>query len=93
MAWKFSKPSTSRPPELYGGSSSAAPDAAQLPAVQQHGQSAALATPELASCASSGRAWRLWAARHSQEEAGPLGAQPLPWMLELATCSRQLTRL
>ena len=35
MAWKFSKPSTSRPPELYGGSSSAAPDAAQLPAVQR----------------------------------------------------------
>jgi hypothetical protein len=25
-----------------------------------------------------GRAWRLWAARHSQEEAGPLDAQPLP---------------
>ena len=33
---------------------------------------------------SSGRAWRLWAARHSQEEAGPLGAQPLPRVLELA---------
>ena len=31
-----------------------------------------LAGPELGSCASSRRAWRLWAARHSQEEAGPL---------------------
>ena len=40
--------------------------------------------PELGSCASSGRAWRLCAARHSQEEAGPLGAQPLPRVLELA---------
>ena len=30
-----------------------------------------------------GRAWRLWAARHSEEEAGPLGAQPLP-----RSCSR-----
>ena len=43
-----------------------------------------LAASQLASCASSGRAWRLWAARRSQEEAGPLGAQPLPWMLEPA---------
>ena len=34
----------------------------------------ALAVPQLGSCASSGRAWWLWAARHSQEEAGPLGA-------------------
>ena len=40
--------------------------------------------PQLGSCASSGRAWRLWAARHSQEEAGPLGAQPPPRVLELA---------
>ena len=31
--------------------------------------------PQLGSCASSGRAWRLWAARHSREEAGPLGAR------------------
>ena len=51
MAWKFSKPSTSRPPELYGASSSAAaPSAAQLPAVQrdfylEHPDVAAL-TPE-----------------------------------------------
>ena len=27
------------------------------------------AVPEMGSCASSGRAWRLWAARHSQGEA------------------------
>ena len=53
-------------------------------AVQQYGQSAPLAVLQLGSCASSGHAWRLWAARHSQEEAGPLGAQPLPRMLELA---------
>ena len=52
--------------------------------VRQHAQSAVLAVPELGSCASSGRAWRLWAARHSQEEADPLGAQPLPRVLELA---------
>ena len=44
----------------------------------------ALAAPQLGSCASSGRAWRLWAARHSQEEAGPLGAQPLPRLPEPA---------
>ena len=40
--------------------------------------------PQLGSCASSGRAWRLWAARHSQGETGPLGAQPLPRVLDLA---------
>ena len=35
--------------------------------VAQHGHSAPpLAAPQLGSCASSGRAWRLWAARHSQ---------------------------
>ena len=44
----------------------------------------ALAVPQLGSCASSGRAWWLWAARHSQEEAGPPGARPLPRVLELA---------
>ena len=43
-----------------------------------------LAAPQPDSYASSGHAWRLWAARHSQEEAGPLGAQPLPRLLELA---------
>ena len=42
------------------------------------------AVPQLGSCASSGHAWRLRAARHSQEEAGPLGAQPLPLLLERA---------
>ena len=40
--------------------------------------------PWQCSCASSGRACRLWAAQHSQEEAGPLGALPLPWVLERA---------
>ena len=43
-----------------------------------------LAVPQLGSCASSGRAWRLWAARRSQKEAGPLGTQPLPERLEPA---------
>ena len=42
------------------------------------------AVPQLGSCASSRRAWRLWAARPSQEELGPLGAQPLPRLLEPA---------
>ena len=32
--------------------------------------------PQLAPCASPARAWRLWAARHSQGEAQPPGAQP-----------------
>ena len=32
----------------------------------------ALTVPQLGPYASSGRAWRLWAARYSQEEAGPL---------------------
>ena len=31
------------------------------------------AVPQLGSCASSGRNWRLWAAQHSQEEARPTG--------------------
>ena len=53
------------------------------------------AAPQLGSCASSGRAWRLWAARHSQQGAGPLGAPPLPRLLELAARlrSRRLHRL
>ena len=42
------------------------------------------AAPQLGSCASSGRAWQLWAARHSQEEADSLGAQPPPRVLERA---------
>ena len=47
-------------------------------------QSGPLAVSKLGSCASSGRAWRLWVARHAQEEAGSLGAQPLPRVLEPA---------
>ena len=43
-----------------------------------------LAVPQLGSCASSGRAWRRWAARHSQEDGGPLGAPPPPRVLERA---------
>ena len=43
-----------------------------------------LAAPQLGPCASSGRAWWLWAARHSQEAVGLLGAQPLPRVLEPA---------
>ena len=35
----------------------------------------ALAAPQLGAYGSSGRAWRLWAARHSLSEAQPLGAQ------------------
>ena len=42
------------------------------------------AVPQLAPCASSGCAGRLWAARRFQEEAGPPDAQPLPRVLELA---------
>ena len=34
--------------------------------------------PQLGSCTSSGRAWRPWAARHSQSEAQPLGAPSAP---------------
>ena len=33
---------------------------------------------------SSGRAWWLWVAQHSQREVVPLGSQPLPRVLELA---------
>ena len=40
--------------------------------------------PQLAPCASSGRAWRLWVARHSQSEARPLGPQPPPRGLQRA---------
>ena len=42
------------------------------------------AVPERGSCGSSGRAWRLRAARYSQGEAQPLGAPPLPRRLKLA---------
>ena len=40
--------------------------------------------PGLGPCASSGRARRLWAARYSQSEASPPGAQPLLLEPELA---------
>ena len=45
-----------------------------------------LAVPQLlfALCASSARAWRLWAARYSQGEAQPLGVQPPPRGLKRA---------
>jgi len=48
----------------------------QVGEVSQHGQSAVWAVPRLGSCASSGRAWRLWVAWHSQGEAQPLGGCP-----------------
>ena len=60
------------------------PSGAEQFNVLRHGQSDPSAVTQLGSCASSGRAWRLWAARHSQGEAGPLSAQPLPRVLELA---------
>ena len=46
-----------------------------------------LAMPGSAPCACPGRAWRFWAASETERpggEVGPLGAQPLPRMLELA---------
>ena len=49
-----------------------------------HGQSARLAVLQLAPCASSGRSWQLWAARRSQEKAGPLGPKPPPRVFELS---------
>ena len=52
--------------------------------VSRHAQSVPWAVPQLGSCAFSKRAWRLWAALDSQKEAGPLGAQPSPRVLELA---------
>ena len=50
---------------------------------RKHRQTATLAAPQLGSCASSGCAWQLWSARHSQEEANPQGTQFLPRVLEL----------
>ena len=44
----------------------------------------ASAVPQLGSCVSSACVWRIWAARRSQEEASPLGTQPLPRVLEPA---------
>ena len=52
----------------------------------QHGQTPRSTVPHFRLCPSSGRAWWLWAARYSHGvEARPLGAQPLPWVLGLAT--------
>ena len=44
----------------------------------QHGQSAPWAGPQLAPCASSGRAWWLWAVCTPRGRAGPPGVQPPP---------------
>ena len=52
------------------------------PIVVQHGQSAPLAVPGLGSCASSARAWRLWAARHS-----PTGKAQATVCRATASCS------
>ena len=41
--------------------------------VEQHGQRGPFAVPGLGSCASSGCAWWLRPARHSDEEASPTG--------------------
>ena len=90
-----------KPPELRGDGLAGEALAGEHRTLQEHliavphGQTAPFAVPQLGSCASSGRAWRLWAARHSQGEAGPLSAPPLPRLLELAARlrSRRLHRL
>ena len=52
----------------------------------EHGQTPGSAVPQFGLCPSLERARRLWAARHSHGgEARPLGAQPLPRVLGLAT--------
>merc|ERR1740139_1060308 len=43
-----------------------------------------LAATQLTPCATLGRAWRLWAARYSQSEVQPPGAQPPPQGLKRA---------
>ena len=90
-----------KPPELRGDGLAGEALAGEHRTLQEHliavphGQTAPFAVPQLGSRASSGRAWRLWAARHSQGEAGPLSAPPLPRLLELAARlrSRRLHRL
>ena len=52
---------------------------------EPRGQNGTFSSPQLASCGSEGRAWRLWAAPYYQEEAGPLRAQPPPRVLERST--------
>jgi hypothetical protein len=71
-------------PSLMGSIREMMKDPNTMREVQTHGQSATVAVPQLAPCASSGCAGRLWAARRFQEEAGPPAAQPLPRVLELA---------
>eukprot|EP00964_Phaeocystis_antarctica_P105399 scaffold70427_cov57-Phaeocystis_antarctica.AAC.2 len=72
------------PPSTPPSTASCLRSCATPRAVEQHGQSDPSAVAQLGSGASSGHAWRLWAARHSQGEDRPLGAQPLPRVLELA---------
>ena len=52
--------------KFVGGSGAAVSPANTEGNAWQHGQTPPLAVPELGSCDSAGRAWRLWAARHSQ---------------------------
>ena len=55
--------------------------------VRQHMPKCPSAGPQLGACTSSGRAWRLWAARHSQGRGQPPGAQPpLRNRLQTADC-------
>ena len=76
---------------------------ADAAAVVQHGQSAAWAGPQLGSCASSGRAWRLWAPSHC---LGCLNCRlesrrfhclwpsrfPTPWGRASSSCATALPR-
>ena len=62
--------------------------------VLPHDQSAPLAAPQLGSCASSGRAWRPRAARHSQGEAERTGRQATAFGARTSRLqSRQFHRL
>ena len=56
----------------------------QVVDAEQHGQTAPLAVPELGSCTSSGRAWRLRAVRRPGERLSHWAPQSLPRVLELA---------
>jgi hypothetical protein len=63
--------------------------------VEPHGQGARLSSAQLGPCASSGRAWRLWAARHSQGGAGRPTGRPATASGARASClqSRRCHRL
>ena len=61
--------------EEEGGGDVSGDVSGSLSQVQRHGESAPLAVPQLGSCASSGRTWRLWLAWHSQGEASASGAR------------------